>query len=192
MTITLPKRNSNKEFVFEDYPNFRPNLSPREIFKMGSFGGTYFRKIYSSVTKKHYKNIHKKYPTSWWDGIPDDWLTRDWEDYDKSINKYGVKVGTTLEFWEKKHWITKSSPYGWTAWYCSFYLGKRCSDDERQIKRWEQTAGPDSRFRIWLVRQIIQRKKKYNDYDISPAIRQTLQHWAYKLSKKDFDRITNL
>ena len=109
----VPKRNSNREFVFDDYPNFRPNLSPREIFKMGSFGGTYWRPIYSSVSKKNYKNVHKKYPSSWWSGIPDDWLTRDWKDYDKSINKYGVKVGTTLEFWEAKNWITSYSSYGW-------------------------------------------------------------------------------
>lgn len=27
---------------FDDYPEFIPNLSPRDIFKMGSFGGTYF------------------------------------------------------------------------------------------------------------------------------------------------------
>lgn len=112
----MPKRNSNKEFMFTDYPEFRPNLSPREIFKLGSFGGTYWRPIYSKVTKKHYKNVHKKYPASWWANIKEDHLSRDWNDYDKSINKYNVKVGTTLEFWESKHWITKYHPYGWINW----------------------------------------------------------------------------
>ena len=29
-------------------------------------------------------------------------------------------------------------------------------------------------------------KSKWNDPSISPAMRQTLQHWAYKLTKKDF------
>jgi hypothetical protein len=66
----MPKRNSNGEFIFSDYPTFTPNLSPREIFKLGSFGGTYWRPIYSSVTKKNYKNVHKQYPSSWWTGIP--------------------------------------------------------------------------------------------------------------------------
>jgi hypothetical protein len=27
---------------------------PKEVLQAGSFGGTYFRPIYSSVTKKHY------------------------------------------------------------------------------------------------------------------------------------------
>ena len=107
----MPKKNSSGEIVFSDYPEFRPNLTPSEMFKMGSFGGTYWRPIYSSITKKKYKNKHLDYPKSWWKGIPEDWLTRDWDDYDKSINKYNVKVGTTLEFWEEKKWITKNNPY---------------------------------------------------------------------------------
>ena len=42
--------------TFKEHPEFKPNLSPHEILKMGAFGGTYFRPIYSSVTKKHYKS----------------------------------------------------------------------------------------------------------------------------------------
>ena len=94
----MPRKNKNGEIVFKDYPEFRPNLTPREIFKAGSFGGTYWRPIYSSVTNKKYKNIHKKYPQSWWKGIPEDHLTRSFDNYDKSINTYGVMVGTTLEY----------------------------------------------------------------------------------------------
>lgn len=183
----MPKRNSRGELIFKDYPNFVPNLTPREIFKLGLFGGTYWRPIYSSVTKKEYKNIHKKYPRSWWAGILENHLTSEWSDYDKSINKYEIKVGTTLEFWQQKKWITKHHPYGWVHWYCDFYQGKRCEDDKRQISRWEKTAGPNSRFRMWLINQIKSKKKKYNDYTISPAIRQTLQHWAYKLTLIDFN-----
>lgn len=185
--MTKPKRNSHKEFIFSDYPDFRPNLSPREIFQLGSFGGTYWRPIHSSITKKNYENIYHKYPASWWKGIPNDWLTKDWDDYDPSINKYGVAVGTTLKFWEKKGWITKYHPYGWVHWYCDFFMGKRCPDDERQIKRWQKTAGPNSRFRRWLINQIHKKRSTYNDFEVSPAIRQTLQHWGYKLTKRDFE-----
>ena len=40
--------------TFKDYPEFKPNLSPKQVLRMGSFGGTYFRDIKSSVTgKKH-------------------------------------------------------------------------------------------------------------------------------------------
>jgi len=181
-----PKKNSYGEIIFTDYPEFKPNLTPKEMFESGSFGGTYWRPIYSSITGKKYKNKHRKYPKSWWKNIPEDHLTRDWKDYDKSINKYNVNVGTTLEFWEEKEWITKYHPYGWVQWYCDFYLGKRSSDDERQIKRWIQTAGSKSRFRKRLINLIRKNNTKYNDYKISPKIRQTLQHWGYELTLRDF------
>jgi len=183
-----PKKNSNGEIIFSDYVDFRPNLTPREIFKLGSFGGTYWRPIYSKVTKKNYKMRHIKYPKSWWQDIPDNLLVTLWDEYDIKLNKYGVKVGTTLEFWEGKGWINKQHPYGWVEWYCDFYDGKRGTDDERQIKRWKQTAGSQSRFRKWLITQIIKKNSKYNDFEISPKIRQTLQHWGYTLTKVDFDK----
>jgi hypothetical protein len=113
--IEMPTRDSNGCYIFKDYPEFRPNLSPREMFK-ASFGGTYWRYIYSNITKKEYKNEHKKFPKSWFKGIPEDHLTRPWNEYDKNVNRFGVKVGTTLEFWESKHWITKYDPYGWAQW----------------------------------------------------------------------------
>ena len=171
---------------FRDYPDFKPNLSPREMFRLGSFGGTYWRPIYSHVTNKHHKNVHRKYPKSWWSGIPESHLSS--PDYDKSINKYKVKVGTTLEFWEGKKWIRKSHPYGWVHWYCDFYNGKRGPDDARQIERWKSLAGPRGRFMRFLVTQIIKNGASYNDESVSPKIRQVLQHWGYKLTKSDYDR----
>ena len=182
-----PRKNSYSEIVFTDYPKFRPNLTPQQIFKLGSFGGTYWRPIYSTVTERDYKNKHKKYPKSWWKNIPEDHFTRDWEDYDKSINKYNVKVGTTLEFWQEKNWITKNHPYGWVQWYCDFYNGKRSEDDEWQISRWIKTGGPNSRFKKQLINMLKKKRKKYNDFSISPKIRQTLQHWACVLKKRDLN-----
>lgn len=146
-----------KIISFADYPDFTPNLSPREIFLRGSFGGTYWRPIYSSVTGKQYKNEHKKF--SFLSDIDDSIMTLPYSDYNKNINRYGVKVGTTLEYWESKGWITKYDPYGWVQWYCNFYAGRRCPDDLRQIKRWKQIK---ARF------------GKKN----TPAVLQTLQHWG--------------
>lgn len=183
--MSQPRKNNNNEIIFPDYPDFTPNLTPKEIFQLGSFGGTYWRPIFSRVTNKRYKNKHKKYPKSWWNGIPNSWLTNDWDDYDKNINKYNVNVGTTLEYWEDKKWITTYHPYGWVQWYCDFYTGKRCNDDQRQITRWIRTAGPKSRFRRALINLIKKKKTKYDDFTISPKRRQTLQHWAYALTKKD-------
>ena len=168
------KRLKNGDIIFSDYPEFTPNLTPREIFLAGSFGGTYWRPIYSSITNKKYKNVHLKYPKSWLKNIPDKYLSNSWNKYDKSINKYKVKVGTTLEFWENSGWITKYHPYGWIQWYCDFYLGKRCKDDRRQINRWSSLAGPNGRFRKWLINMIKHKKTTFNNYKISPKIRQTL------------------
>jgi len=184
----MKPKKVNGSYKFEDYPNFRPNLSPRDIFRLGSFGGTYWRPIYSSVTKKDYKSRHLKFPKEWWKGIPKHHLTTEWDKYDVSINKYKKKVGTTLEFWEGKKWITKYHPYGWVEWYCNFFLGKRSPDDKRQIARWESLTGPNGRFRKWLITIILKKRGKYNDFSISPAIRQTLQHWAYKLTKADYTK----
>ena len=40
---------------------FRPNVSPVDVIKKGTFGGTYFRDIYSGVNDKFYKNSWKEF-----------------------------------------------------------------------------------------------------------------------------------
>ena len=52
----------NGKYHFSDFPEFTPNLSPRDMFKMGSFGGTYWRPIKSKFYKNTLKNQHEKYP----------------------------------------------------------------------------------------------------------------------------------
>ena len=84
-------------------------------------------------------------------------------------------------------WITKQDPYGWVQWYCHFYNGRRTKDDERQIKRWKGVAGERGRFRNWLIHLIRKKKATWDDESISPKIRQTLQHWGYKLTKRHFE-----
>ncbi len=173
------KNKSNSSIKFKNHPEFRPNITPRQIFELGSFGGTYWRPIYSDVTKKQYKNVHHQNYPKLCSGIPENKLSRNWDDYDIDINKYKVKVGTTLEFWQDSDWIKKSHPYGWVHWYCDFYYNyqdpnRDTSDDSRQIQRWLNLAGPNGRFRKRLVNMVKEGKD-------SPAIRQTLQHWAFKL-----------
>lgn len=181
---TVKYKRRNGHLHFSDYPEFQPNLTPREMFKMGSFGGTYWRPIHSKVTGRDYKNVHKKYP--WWDGIMESKLSS--PDYDIQKNKYKCRVGTSLEFWEGKNWITKYNPYGWVHWYCDFCMGRRSPDDQRQINRWKGLASSRGRFRKFLVTQIVKKRGTWDDHEISPKIRQVLQHWAYKLSKSDFNK----
>ena len=178
---------------------FRADLSPSEIFEYGSFGGTYWRPIYSNVTKRYYSNVHKLYKSL--KNIQDNVMILPYEKYDININKYKVKVGTTLEYWELKNWINPLHPYGWIHWYISYYEGNRCEDDKRQISRYNNIG---KRFKKRLVNIIL---KKYhelvrnnidnieilvsliNDYSISPKIRQTLQHWGQKIALKDFEKL---
>ena len=88
---------------FNDYPEFQPNLTPREIFEKGSFGGTYWRPIYSSVVNKDLKNQHRS--KKWnvdeiFKGLDDNILTK--SKCDIKINKYKVRVGQSLEEWERE------------------------------------------------------------------------------------------
>ena len=43
-----------------------------------------------------------------------------------------------------------------------------------------------SRFRGKLVKMIKDVSIKFDDYSISPKIRQILLHWGYELTEKDF------
>lgn len=180
----MPGRKNGKIY-FKDHPEFQPNLSPKQIFQLGSFGGTYWRPIRSGVTKKNYKNVHKEF-SSWWRGIPDKKLNS--SECDLEINKYKVHSGTSLKDWESKHWIKAQDPYGWVQWYCRFYKGRRSKDDKRQIDRWLKFAGPSGRFRVRLINMIKAKRKKYNDASVSPVIRQGLQHWGYRLTNGDFKK----
>ena len=102
--------------------------------------------------------------------------------YDVSVNKYGVKCGTSLRFWENKGWINDIDPYGWFQWYFRYWLRRRSVDDEKQIKRWKEIV---SRFKGKLIKMIKDGNGEFNDYSVSPKIRQILLHWGYELTESD-------
>ena len=143
---------------------FNPNKTPIEIIKEGAFGGTYFRDIYSSINGKWYRNSWKEF-NFLRDIDPKLYLSNY---YDVNVNKYKIKCGTSLQFWENKGWIREQDPYGWFQWYCRYYLGRRSEDDERQIARWNNVV---SGFKGVIVKMIKSRNAKYNGYSISPNIR---------------------
>ena len=104
--------------------------------------------------------------------------------YDKNFNKYKVTTARSLRFWENKGWINKIDPwFQGFQWYFRYWLGRRSKDDKRQINRWKKIV---SRFRGKLVKMIRDAGSKFDDYSISPKIRQILLQWGYELTEKDF------
>ena len=97
--------------------------------------------------------------------------------YDVNVNKFGVK------FWGNKGWIKKIDPYGWFQWYFRYCLGRRSKEDKRQINRSKIIV---NRFRGKLVKMIRDAGSKFDDYSISPKIRQILLHWGYEITEEDF------
>ena len=149
--------------------DFRPNITPVAVIKKGAFGGPNFRNIYSSITDKWYKNSWKEFDEL--KGIDQKYYSSNY--YDASVNKYGVKCGTSLRFSENKGWIHSIDPYGWFHWYFRYCLGRRSLDDERQINRWKNFV---SRFKGKLVKMIKDASIRCNDHSISPKVRQILLH----------------
>jgi len=184
---SLNVKDKYGKIIFPDYPEFKPNLTPKEIFSRGSFGGIYWKEIYSNVANKKFSDQHLEF-SKWWDEIPNELLIN--EIYDKNLNRFKVSSGTSLRMWESKGWIREQDPYGWVQWYCRFFVGRRSIDDDRQIKRWLNFTGPKGRFKNMLIKKIIANETVFNDESISPVIRQSLQHWAYELTQNDFEEVS--
>jgi len=135
------------------HSEFRPQLSPKEMLKLGVFGGKYM------------SDCTEEFPVDWFEKAR---LCS--EIHDPKLNYFGVNASQTLAEWRRKGWIYKEDPRGWFQWYCRYYMGRRCPDDERQIKRWKS-----------MSRHIGQITKncRYLDLDCRPKQRQALLHWAY-------------
>jgi hypothetical protein len=131
--------------------DFRPNRTPEEILRAGSFGGTYFRPITSAVTNKVYNAdevLRDSVDPKWIKGLDKKTMLTS-ATYRNSVNKYGVKCGGSLGMWESSGWIADSDPYGWFQWYCRFYQGRRYVN-ESPCRR-SATLGASTYFRV-LVR----------------------------------------
>ena len=135
------------------HPDFRPELSPKQMLKLGIFGG--------------------KYMTDCTAEFPEDWFKNAKlcsEKHDPKLNFFGVNASQPLYIWREKGWIYEEDPRGWFQWYCRYYMGRRCPDDERQVKRWKA-----------VKRHIAQLKKNCRPGDLTcrRRQRQALLHWAY-------------
>mmetsp|Transcript_15824 Transcript_15824/g.60257 ORF Transcript_15824/g.60257 Transcript_15824/m.60257 type:complete len:223 (+) Transcript_15824:97-765(+) len=99
----VTRHAKTRVFMFPDHPEFRPNLSPEEVLRRGSFGGTYFRPIHSAVVGRRIASSEalQCMPAEWIAGLDKKrFLTS--LDYDTSVNTYGVKCGGSLGMWESR------------------------------------------------------------------------------------------
>lgn len=198
-TYPLPKRDkASGELTFTGgssdikamLKDFKPNRTPEEVLRSGSFGGTYYRPIVSAVTNVRYNAndvLKDSVDPNWIEGLNKARMLTS-STYRTEVNKYGVKCGGSLGMWESSGWIADCDPYGWFQWYCRFYQGRRCSDDARQISRWLKSAGPKGRFRSQLCNKILAAKTKHDDAAISPVVRQTLLHWGLEITPQVLEK----
>ena len=78
--------------------DFCANKTPVEVIREDAFGGTYFRDIYPGINGTWYRKSWKEF-----DQLKDiDTRSYCSDYYDVSVNKYGVKCGTSLRFWGNK------------------------------------------------------------------------------------------
>ena len=135
------------------HPDFRPELTPKEMLNLGVFEGKYLN------------DCQNEFPKDWLDkaklsSVPD-----------ITCNCFGVKSRLSLSEWKKRVWIYQPDIRGWFQWYCRYYMGRRIADiDLIQIKRWRA-----------FKRHKAQIEKNCPPLDFSCRLRQrqALLQWAY-------------
>ncbi|TRX91255.1 hypothetical protein FHL15_007860 [Xylaria flabelliformis] len=192
-----PTRDDEGNYHFDSHPMFTPNKSPEAIIREGSFGGSYWRPLYSRHLRTTISDDWRELPESWTDGLSvERYLTSD--TYDPEVNKYGVACGQSIEEWEAAGWIAHEYDVrGWFQWYCRFWLGRRCEDDERQISRWRKCVGETGRWRRILLKKYVQNGIRTvtdeddevdEKRDVSPVVHQTCHHWAWEVRQEALDQ----
>ena len=134
---------------------FTPDLTPKEMLELGVFGGKYMT------------DCCNEFPVDWFENVK---LCHEF--HNPELNYFKINASQPLQVWREKGWINEEfDPRGWFQWYCRYYYGRRCSDDERQIKRWKMMRRHLSQ---------VQKNCDLNDKNCRRRQRQALLHWAYK------------
>ena len=139
------------------HPDFQPELTPKEMLAMGVFGGKYMT------------DCRAEFPAAWFAKAKLSPARPD-----PRLNFFNVAASQPLAEWRRKGWLYDEDPRGWFQWYCRYYMGRRCADDERQIRRWR------------AVRRHLAQLRKHcrrGDLTCRPGQRQALLHWAYDSRK---------
>ena len=140
------------------HPDFKPELTPKQMLELGVFGGVYMR------------DCQKEFPDDWFENAR---LAEDKRD--PLLNFFEINASQPLAEWRRKGWIYEDDPRGWFQWYCRYFMGRRLSEEDvRQIKRWKN-----------MTRHIGQIKAHCAPGDVvcRRRQRQALLHWAYDSRK---------
>ncbi len=139
-------------------PEFKPQLTPAQMLRLGVFGGKYMT------------DCRREFPKSWFAHAK---LSP--RGGDPAWNFFGVAASQPLSEWKRKGWIHPDDPRGWFQWYCRYYMGRRMpEEDQRQIGRWKAIRRH--------VRQV-QKHCEPGNLLCRPRQRQALLHWAYDSRK---------
>ena len=134
-------------------PEFKPDLSPKEMLELGVFGGKYL----NSAKEEYPKDWFKKAKLS--------------DTKNPKLNFFSVDASQGLSVWQKKGWISRYDPRGWFEWYCRYYMGRRIpGEDKWQIKRWKAIRRHCAQ---------VANNCRPGDTFCRPRQRQALLHWAY-------------
>ncbi|SHO50450.1 hypothetical protein [Desulfopila aestuarii] len=139
------------------HQEFQPELTPRQMLELGVFGGKYMT------------DCTKEFPSDWFKNAR---LCS--SRHDPKLNFFGLNASQPLSEWQKKGWIYEEDPRGWFQWYCRYYMGRRCRDDDRQIKRWRAMRRHIAQIRNNCLQGDLNCRRKQ---------RQALLHWAYDSRK---------
>lgn len=139
------------------HPDFKPDLTPKEMLSLGVFGGKYMT------------DCREEFPKTWFTHAK---LSP--QKKDPSLNYFKIDASQPLKVWKEKGWIHPDDPRGWFQWYCRYYQGRRHEDDMRQIQRWKA-----------MKRHVaqIQKNCRKGDEECRKKQRQALLHWAYDSRK---------
>ena len=87
---------------------FKPELTPEQMLKLGVFGGKYMT------------DCKKEFPKSWYKGVK---LSPEF--HNPELNFFKVNASQPLSVWVKNGWIYHEDPRGWFQWYCRYFMGRR-------------------------------------------------------------------
>jgi len=143
-------------------PEFKPELSPAKMLKLGVFEGKYMNDTINEFPKEWFikaKTSKKANP---------------------DLNFFKIKSRLSLQEWKKRGWIpiTKGDKdvRGWFQWYCRYYIGRRDKNvDEIQIKRWKKFI----RHKAQIILDEKNPKSKKLKMFHRPRQRQALLQWSY-------------